>query len=49
MYWSNWDAFTSRRLIREAGLEEIDANLETIDENGRQVVFLWIVARKPET
>jgi SAM-dependent methyltransferase len=49
MYWSNWDISTSRRLVEEAGLQEIDANLEAIDENGRAVLFLWVVARKPET
>jgi SAM-dependent methyltransferase len=49
MYWSNWDVATSRQLVREAGFEEVDANLEAIDEDGREVVFLWVVARKPET
>jgi SAM-dependent methyltransferase len=49
MYWSNWDVSASRRIVEEAGLEEIDAHLEAVDENGREVVFLWVVARKPET
>lgn len=47
MYWSNWDATTNRQLVREAGFEQVTANLETLDEDGREVDFLWIVARKP--
>jgi SAM-dependent methyltransferase len=47
MYWSTWDAITSRRLIRQAGCDEVDAHLETVDEHGRDVVFLWVIARKP--
>jgi SAM-dependent methyltransferase len=49
MYWSNWDAPTSRRLVLEAGFEEIEANFETVDEDGREVIFLWVVAQKPGT
>jgi hypothetical protein len=47
MYRSNWDVATSRRLVREAGFEEVDANLEAVDEDGREVVFLWVVGCKP--
>jgi SAM-dependent methyltransferase len=47
MFWSNWDVPTSRRIVREAGFEEIEANLEAVHEDGRKVVFLWVVARKP--
>ena len=46
MFWSNWDVATSRRLVAEAGFEEVEANLEVIDEDGRPVTFLWVVARK---
>ncbi|MBO0728265.1 MAG: class I SAM-dependent methyltransferase [Acidimicrobiaceae bacterium] len=47
MYWSNWDVDTSQRLVRDTGFEEVEANLETIDEDGRKVTFLWVIARKP--
>lgn len=49
MYWSSWDVDISRRLLRAAGFEEVEANLETIDEDGHEVVFLWVIARRPET
>jgi SAM-dependent methyltransferase len=47
MFWSNWDVATSRRLVREAGFEEVDADLESVDEDGRQVLFFWVVGCKP--
>lgn len=49
MYWSNWDVTTSRRLVREAGFEEVEANLESVAEDAREVVFLWLIAQKPAT
>ncbi len=48
MYWSNWDITTSRQLVVEAGFDEVSANLESLDEDGREVLFLWVMARKPE-
>jgi hypothetical protein len=47
MYWSNWDAATNRRLVRDAGLDLIDAHTEAEDEGGRTVTFLWVIARRP--
>jgi ubiquinone/menaquinone biosynthesis C-methylase UbiE len=47
MYWSHFDAETNRRLVEEAGLVIESATLETADEDGAPVTFLWIVARKP--
>lgn len=46
MYWSHFDAATNLRLVEEAGLAIESAELETADEDGAQVTFLWIVARK---
>lgn len=47
MYWSTFDSATNRRLVGEAGLEILSAVEETEDEDGEQVTFLWVVARKP--
>jgi SAM-dependent methyltransferase len=47
MYWSHFDAETNQRLVEEAGLVIESATLETADEDGAPVTFLWIVARKP--
>ncbi|HEY7092549.1 MAG TPA: class I SAM-dependent methyltransferase [Ktedonobacterales bacterium] len=47
MYWSHFDAETNRRLVEEAGLTIESATLETADEDGAPVTFLWVVARKP--
>jgi hypothetical protein len=47
MYWSHFDAATNRRLVEEAGLVIESATLETADEDGAPVTFLWVVARKP--
>jgi SAM-dependent methyltransferase len=47
MYWSHFDVATNRRLVEEAGLVIESATLETADEDGALVTFLWVVARKP--
>ena len=47
MYWSSFDSQTNLRLVREAGLEIVQARKETVEEHGEQATFLWIVARKP--
>ena len=47
MYWSGWDAATNVELVVAAGLEVISAEIETIDEDGKQFQFLWVVGRKP--
>lgn len=49
MYWSHFDAATNRRLVEETGLIIDSAALETADEDGAPVTFLWVVARKPTT
>jgi 2-polyprenyl-3-methyl-5-hydroxy-6-metoxy-1,4-benzoquinol methylase len=48
MYWSTYDAETNVRMVQEAGLEIVRAEIETVVEFGETVRFLWIVARKPE-
>jgi SAM-dependent methyltransferase len=48
MYWSHFDAETNQRLVEEAGLVVASAVLETADEDGLPVTFLWVVARKPD-
>lgn len=47
MFWSHFDAATNRRLVATAGFELVSAALETEDEDGDTVTFLWVVARKP--
>lgn len=46
MYWSSYDSDTNRRLVEDAGLEIVSAELETEDEFGEPVTFFWVVARK---
>lgn len=48
MYWSTYDSETNVRIVKEAGLDIIRAEIETTEEFGETVRFLWIVARKPE-
>jgi ubiquinone/menaquinone biosynthesis C-methylase UbiE len=47
MYWSHFDAETNQQLVEEAGLVIESATLETANEDGALVTFLWVVARKP--
>lgn len=47
MYWSTYDSETNVRLVREAGLEIVRTEIETVEEFGETVSFLWIIARKP--
>jgi SAM-dependent methyltransferase len=46
MFWSHFDAETNRGLVRQAGLTLLDAEVVAEDEDGQQVQFLWVVARK---
>ncbi len=48
MYFSHYDAATNERLVRDAGLLLVSARLETTDEDGVPVPFLWVVAEKPK-
>jgi ubiquinone/menaquinone biosynthesis C-methylase UbiE len=47
MYWSHFDATANRRMVEDVGLVIESAALETADEDGAPVTFLWVVARKP--
>ena len=47
MYWSSWDQRTNRRLLEAAGLDVTVDTVETSVEDGEQVTFQWVVARKP--
>jgi hypothetical protein len=47
MYWSNWDVLTNRGLIADTGLEVLACDVESDFEDGREVNFLWVIARKP--
>jgi SAM-dependent methyltransferase/dienelactone hydrolase len=45
MFFSCFDAGTTRRLIREAGFETLDDAVETQIEGEREVTYLWVLAR----
>lgn len=47
MYFSHHDAETNRRLVVDAGLTITRAEIESEDEDGQPVEFLWLMARKP--
>ncbi len=47
MYFSHHDAATNRRLVEKAGLTVARAEIESEDEDGQPVEFLWLMARKP--
>lgn len=47
MYWSGYDAATGEGTVAGAGLRIEQAVVETADEDGQPVSFLWIVGRKP--
>jgi SAM-dependent methyltransferase len=46
MYWSNWDAAANERLVHEAGLDVIAADIERSTEDGVAVSFQWLIGRK---
>ena len=48
MYFSAFDSATSRQLVEDAGFEILSAQEEADDEDGMRIVFLWVVARKPD-
>ena len=45
MFWSSFDADTSLALIKNAGFDIAEAEIVSDWEDGRQVEFLWILAR----
>jgi len=46
MFFSGWDAATSRRLVREAGFELLVDEVIAMREPEHEVAFLWVLARK---
>ena len=47
MYFAGHPAEKNEELVEEAGLRIASARLESINEEGGDVTFLWVVARKP--
>ncbi len=47
MFSSSLGAAAYLELIAGVGLELVTANVETQDEHGATVAFLWVLARKP--
>jgi SAM-dependent methyltransferase len=47
MFFSHFDAETNRRLVEATGLALRSASVETLDEHGNPVSFLWVIAQKP--
>lgn len=48
MFFSCFDAATTRRLIREAGFESLDDAIETQLEGEKDVQYLWALGRAME-
>ena len=46
MYWSHFDSETNRRLVEQAGLTILTAQVETAEEHGAPSTFLWVIAEK---
>lgn len=46
MYWSSFDSETNQRLVEAAGLSILSAQMETEEEFGKPITFLWVIARK---
>jgi len=44
MFWSGFDRATTRRLLEAAGLTINSGAIETADENGKPISFMWVEA-----
>jgi len=44
--FSCFDAATTRRLVQEAGFEILREEIEAQLEGGREVSYLWVLARR---
>jgi cyclopropane fatty-acyl-phospholipid synthase-like methyltransferase len=49
MFFSHFDAATNLELVRAVGLQLCHHEIISHDEDGKDVEFLWLVARKPTT
>ena len=47
MFWSGYDADTNRRMLNEAGLQLLDADVVVHRESDGDVAFQWIKAQAP--
>jgi len=47
MFFSHHDADTNRRQVEASGLAVTRASIESEEEDGQPVEFLWVMARKP--
>lgn len=48
MFFSSFDETTTRRLVADTGFEIEAGEVETQDEGGRDVPYLWVLARAAE-
>jgi SAM-dependent methyltransferase len=46
MFFSHYDAEKNQNMVRRAGLEILSAEVSEEDEDGEQVAFLWVAARR---
>ena len=46
MYWSSFDVDANLRMLRAAGFAILCSRLETAEEDGQPVTFLWVLARR---
>jgi ubiquinone/menaquinone biosynthesis C-methylase UbiE len=47
MFWSGFDPATARQHLEEAGLRIKSAAIETAEEDGTPISFLWVEAHRP--
>ncbi|HKP18324.1 MAG TPA: class I SAM-dependent methyltransferase [Gaiellaceae bacterium] len=47
-FFSGYEPEVTLRLVREAGLDVVRGDLETIEEPNGPATFLWVLARRPE-
>ena len=48
MYFSHFDADTTLGLLRAAGFTTLHRAVESQEEQGKPVPYLWVLARKAE-
>jgi hypothetical protein len=49
MFFSHFDAATTTGLVEAAGFQVLSSDVETQDEEGVKIPYLWLLARRPET
>ena len=48
MYWSGPGTDATVATVRDAGLEVLDATIDTVTEHGTDATFFWVTARRPQ-